>query len=282
LDIRDEILRRAREGELTSDEAEAEARKAGVGPLAIEAPIANFDPMAEVYWTLAMALAWGIWRDPAKVREYWNDYRRQGWAWRPPDKQVHKGWSLERPEYISLNDVWTQDAARPEKPRPLGTEMQDDLWKALSSEQIIATGIPYRSETRISIPAYEWIDLSPLDWVRGYEEGVFSYSGDAVRYEAVRVPRKEITTLWPAPPPKAKTESNCKALLIGKFRASPSSRLQTKEQLWEEVRAKFPGLGKRQFDRAREQAIAETKTYAWSEPGASRKSNRRTNRNRAE
>jgi hypothetical protein len=277
LDLRDEILRRAQEGELTPDEAEAEARKAGVGPLAKQAPVADFDPMAEVFWTLAMALAWGIWRDPAKVREYWNDYRRQGWDWMPPDSGLYKGWSLHRPRYVSLHDVWRDDAARSDVAKPRATQMQDELWKALSSGQITATGIPVDGEARVSIPAYEWIDLSPLDWVSGHEEGVFSHSGDAVRYEAVRIARKDIMALWPAPPPKAKAGSDCRAFLVEKFSASPSIRRQTNEQLWEEVRVKFPSLYKRQFFRAKESAIEETKAYAWGAAGAPGKSNRSTN-----
>jgi hypothetical protein len=204
LDLRDEILRRAQEGELTPNEAEAEARKARVRPFAEEAPVVDFDPRREVFWTLAMALAWGIWRDPAKVREYWNDYRRQGWVWRPQDSPACKGWSLERPKYASLYDVW-HDAARSGEAKCLATEVQDELWKALSSGKIRATGIP-GGEARISIPAYEWIDLSPLYWVSGHEDGVFSHSG-AVRYEVVRITQKDIVALWPAPSPKAKLEA---------------------------------------------------------------------------
>jgi len=221
-----------------------------------------------------MALAWGIWRDPAKVREYWNDYRRQGWVWRPQDSPACKGWSLERPKYASLYDVW-HDAARSGEAKCLATEVQDELWKALSSGKIRATGIP-GGEARISIPAYEWIDLSPLYWVSGHEDGVFSHSG-AVRYEVVRITQKDIVARWPAPSPKAKPGSDCRPFLVEKFAAPPSIRLQSKVNLWKEARTKFPGLSKRQFNRAREQAIEETKAYPWSGPGAPRKSNRSTN-----
>ena len=106
---------------------------------------------------------------------------------------------------------------------------------------------------------------------------IFSHSGDSVRYEAVRIARKDLIALWPAPPPKAKAGSDCAAFLVERFSASPSVRLQSKAQLWEEVRTKFRGLSKRQFDRVREQAIEETKAYAWRGAGAGRKSNRSTN-----
>lgn len=261
---------------MTPDEAEAEARKAGVRPFAEEAPVVDFDPRREVFWTLAMALAWGIWRDPAKVRVYWNDYRRQGWVWRPQDSPACKGWSLERPRYVSLHDVW-RDAALSGEAQPRATQMQDELWKALSSAQITATGIPPGRETRVTIPAYDWIDLSPLDWVPGHEEGVFPHSGQVPCYEAVMIARNNIMALWPAPPPKVKAGRNCSAFLVEKFSSSPSVRLQSKGELWKEVKAKFPGLSERQFNRAREQAIEETKAYAWSGPGAPRKSNRSTN-----
>jgi hypothetical protein len=79
---RADILRRARIRELTPLEAEEEAAQAGVGPLAKQASPAEFEPMTQSYWTLAMALAWIIWRTPEKAREYWDDWRSASLAWR--------------------------------------------------------------------------------------------------------------------------------------------------------------------------------------------------------
>lgn len=40
---------------------------------------ADFDPNQEIFWTLPMAIAWIAWRDPAKVRDQWDQYRKACW-----------------------------------------------------------------------------------------------------------------------------------------------------------------------------------------------------------
>ena len=83
-DPRDEILRRAMDGELTPEQAEAEAERLGLLPLSREPDKAHYDPMREPWWTLAMAAAWIIWRTPDAVREVWPDYTTGFWRWRGP------------------------------------------------------------------------------------------------------------------------------------------------------------------------------------------------------
>jgi hypothetical protein len=92
--------------------------------------------MKKPHWTLAMALAWLISRDPDKVRACWNDYRRERWVWRhrenrvPPDSRVEAGWHLEKTKPVSLHDVWIRESTMDDKSASKALEM---LWNALES-----------------------------------------------------------------------------------------------------------------------------------------------------
>lgn len=272
-DIRDEILHRAHIGELRPEEAEAEAQKAGVGPLATDPSPDQFDPMKEPYWTLAMALAWIIWKEPNKVRSYWNDYRRECWVWRerehrvPPDGQVQRGSHLEQEKLVSLHDVWKREAAVSERGDETASTALAEFWKALETGALRASGIRYGKELRHEIPPFEWIDLSSVDYAEGRQEAVFSNTG-ALRFEAVRVARTDVEAIWPAPPSSAKAAKDCKAFLIEKMKASPTKRTLTNKQLWNEARAEFPRLSKRQYYTARAQAIVQAEAPAWAHGGA--------------
>jgi hypothetical protein len=79
--LRDELLARAKLGEITPEEAEDEALLDGCGPLEVRSyPIdpnqrtepADLDPGTEPAWTLLMALVWIIARDPIAVRAVWS------------------------------------------------------------------------------------------------------------------------------------------------------------------------------------------------------------------
>ena len=83
-DPRDQILDRASRGEITPDEAEAEAALLGLRPFAHTPEPAEFNPMSQPWWTLGMAAAWIIWRTPTAVRHVWSEYRREVTAWRGP------------------------------------------------------------------------------------------------------------------------------------------------------------------------------------------------------
>ena len=81
---RDDILDRASRGEITPEQAEEEALRLGVGPLARRPDSDAFDTMKEPWWTLPMAAAWVIWRTPAAVRRVWQAYRSEVREWCGP------------------------------------------------------------------------------------------------------------------------------------------------------------------------------------------------------
>jgi hypothetical protein len=82
-DARDILIDRVRKGTLSPEEAEAEATKQGVGPLATVPDPLEFDPDEMPWWSLPMALAWIAWRNTNSVREHCAEYRENWSHWVP-------------------------------------------------------------------------------------------------------------------------------------------------------------------------------------------------------
>ena len=80
---RNDILQRAKRGEISPQHAEWEAMDAGCWPLAVQFP-PGFDPLGERHWTLFMAAAWIVRRNPNDVRAVWNHYRTKCRKWVDP------------------------------------------------------------------------------------------------------------------------------------------------------------------------------------------------------
>jgi hypothetical protein len=72
-DQRDILISKVQHGELTPEQAEAEAAALGLPPFEATPDPISYDPMAESRWSLAMAVAWIAWRDIRSVRESWPE-----------------------------------------------------------------------------------------------------------------------------------------------------------------------------------------------------------------
>jgi hypothetical protein len=66
---------RVRRGELTPEEAEHEAQKKEIGPLATAPDPVEFDPDEMPWRPLPMALSWISWRNSERVRQHCAEYR---------------------------------------------------------------------------------------------------------------------------------------------------------------------------------------------------------------
>lgn len=79
---REALTLQVRCGRLSPEQAEAEAARHGLAPLA-SFPLSDaFDPMQEIDWSLPMALEGTVWRLPKPVREVWDADRREVLQWR--------------------------------------------------------------------------------------------------------------------------------------------------------------------------------------------------------
>lgn len=228
-DPRDKIIDRALGGEITPDEAESEAERLGLRPLAQTPDPAEFNPMSEPWWSLGMAAAWIIWRTPSAVRRVWSDYRRQVIEWRGPFyyRRSESGYGYEQPvalgddgkpseksvpgseiirryglvklSPLSLFDVLARAGSRyPEDGKVIieGPAAKNELWRQLQLGDLGAEGIPADSNERRTIRDAEWVDLDYFDQPGWLSDAVGVILEKKERYRFVRIRSEEVTRVW--------------------------------------------------------------------------------------
>jgi hypothetical protein len=161
----------------------------------------------------------------------------------------------------------------------LGTEMRPvEGWReatttlvnALGDKQIEASGLRNRSGEPAAIAAFEWAyshlaQRGPYDEIKGRD--------GAIAYRDVKISAARMRELWPVEKPannnardKKEQERLCKEVLALRMRANPDTPTPKSK-----LRAEFPGVSKRAFDRAYSRAAEESGASAWTAPGRRRK-----------
>jgi hypothetical protein len=203
---RDILIDRVRRGEITPDEAEEEAAREGLRPLA-RVPAAKFYPMVEAFWSLPMAVAWIAWRNVDRVRDFWDAFRADCWEWVPVEWRVgvdgptYSGFDLRRrdavtPLFVETSDILEADGFMTVK------EAKAMLWRLLGEGALQATGIKTESGQSEVIPEHAWVHL---DWRerRGTEGVRLAYTGPgAGGYDNVRVRADAVAKIWPPTSPR--------------------------------------------------------------------------------
>jgi hypothetical protein len=210
-ELRDKLITEARYGKITPQEAEAQAKAAGLAPFETQPELAAFDLMAESRWPIVMAIAWIAWRDPHLVMEQGSEFRSlcTHWIFREWNEPVQNGqsfakragWFLERwpaPTAVGLTFLDAALRSRGELPtsaRLTPSQAEQELWRALSEERLTAEGFD-RSGALIEIPAREWTHLKLFE---ERERDVVKY--DALDrdepYKKVRFRREDMVSQWP-------------------------------------------------------------------------------------
>src|SRR3954464_7407386 len=97
---RDDLISLAREGNITPEEAEAEAAANGWEPFARKPELPDLDPMLESRWSIVMTIAWIAWRDRELVRENSAPFQSQSthWVFREWNQPVENGTAFARRE----------------------------------------------------------------------------------------------------------------------------------------------------------------------------------------
>jgi hypothetical protein len=206
---RDYLIKGVRRGELTPDEAEADAARLRLGNLARTPDPEKFDPMRKTWWTLPMAIAWIAWRSPDRVREFWDPYRSECWDWNfrewrdGPDGPIYAGHFLEQRRPATLSSLlFTERHDSAQGLLPDGAISINDakakLWEALGENSFQATGVSTETGERTVIPDYAWRDLHDTeergrDVLRvGEASGVWTDRG----YNDVALRRQNIMAIW--------------------------------------------------------------------------------------
>src|SRR4051812_43111312 len=155
-DLRDDLITKAQYGDITPQQAEAQAKAAGLPPLAFQPGVAGFDPMLQSRWSVLLAIAWIAWRNIELVTKQQPEFRDQWTRWTPHrwngpakgGKRVaqHKGWLLEVFGPCSIEALSMLDSRlRGSNTLPVSAclspkEAEAELWRALSEDRLKAEG----------------------------------------------------------------------------------------------------------------------------------------------
>jgi hypothetical protein len=206
--LRDQLIAKARYGKIFPEEAEAQAKAAGLPPFETQPEFADFDPMAKSRWPIVQAIAWIAWRDLHLVLEQGNEFRRhctrftfREWKESAQSEQILEGWFLE-PLPVSTAarlafhySELERNEQSPEAGRLNLRQAERELWEALAQENLKAEGFD-KNGVPVDIPAREWTHLK---LVEEHDEDVLKYdviSSDEP-YTKVHFRRDDLIRLWP-------------------------------------------------------------------------------------
>jgi hypothetical protein len=217
-DPRQSILERYERGEITREQADAEACRCDFASMETRPDPSKFDPLAEPNWTIPMALAWIIHGDVAPVRELMENYRLGCKLWRHIDKySINNGvrephFELRTPEPLNIFDVISCAYLKPGLASLMmaGHDAREAFWRAMKLRVLIAEGIAIGRTSHNPIRDAEWETLSwepepsiPEDALAGRSETkpryrrVFVRSADVIklRQALVEAPNDAASTI---------------------------------------------------------------------------------------
>jgi hypothetical protein len=203
---RNDILQRAKRGEISPQHAEWEAMDAGCWPLAVQFP-SGFDPLGERHWTLFMAAAWIVRRNPNDVRAVWNHYRTKCSKWVESPLAGKDGAILGGKKSWTIQPLGPLTGGEADKlvsglagndaicqPDAAWSELQH----ALRAGDIVARGTPPETGIQHNISPDDWSSLYWLEDDRSQPAHcVFDNSG-RLRFSDVSVESKAIIQKWPS------------------------------------------------------------------------------------
>lgn len=205
--LKDDLFRRARSGEITGEEADAEAERLGIGRLSAVPDPEQFDPIKEPNWTIPMAVAWIAYRYLDKVREWSAPYREacHDWHWSQWrigfDGPIQEGWHLEqrsRPTLALLSLSATYDEVTTDHAIPVSIgHAKEALWSGLRDGLFAATGVDPTTRRRVVIPQLDWQELVPVEASGQKDEVRRGLLGEG--YSDVLIPASALQGYWPPP-----------------------------------------------------------------------------------
>lgn len=152
-----------------------------------------------------------------------------------------------------------------------------ELHDALESGEIRATAFAPTEPLPRELPAETWSMYQLcLEQVGGVLRPFAVHDTTGLELKHVRLRRRDVLERWPplelpsdGPPSTKGKETACKGWLSALMRAN-ADQPRAKATVWDEASTKFPGLGKRAFNRAWTYAIEASGAVAWGAPGRRR------------
>lgn len=197
------ILDRVRDGLMSPTQAEqwavenaerGETPSFALLPSILHPHIFRSDPLKEFDWTLAMALAWVMWRDVNRVREFWNSYRTHCREWKRPDLNFGDyGYRIVRSAPVTARHVILK--ALYEK-NFKASERAEELWRNLRNGSIQAWGYRPHETRPVQIPAFDWGYFRDFFALQTELESVTSPDEDGPLYLRVWIESPKILTKW--------------------------------------------------------------------------------------
>jgi hypothetical protein len=205
--LREDLLRRARLGELSGEEADAEAEKLGFGRLSGVSAPERFNPLKERNWTLPMAVVWIATRSLWDTQEWSHPYREicRDWHWGPwqtsPDGPVNEGWHLLPRSRATLELLIRVNPAEQVTANTALTmtvgDAKEALWRALGEGLLQASGTDTVTGRRVAIPAEDWRELVAVEGPGERDEVRRGLQGNG--FADVLLPSRTLFLCWPAP-----------------------------------------------------------------------------------
>lgn len=191
-DERAELIEAVESGQMFSRDAEAAAKELGLPELSVRPDIADFAVMDLPDWSIEMAVAWIIWRDPEAVTRFHQPYHR---LWTTPRSPFDN-----TPE-LSLAGVrmWLDFTATVGDQSIVESFEQavNSLSHSLRTGAITASAMNIETRKAVTIASSDWRYLivdSTTDTSTAFR---FPSSPDAI-YTDIRLDRETIVRIWGA------------------------------------------------------------------------------------
>jgi hypothetical protein len=271
-DLRTRLIDKAQTGRWHKDTAERVAKRLNVGPLAGRPDPSRFDPMTEPVWTLAMVIAWIVWRTPDDVRENWDAYRFECWGWQhrphlipPPlgseeyqrDEWRQTGessWGFVTLGPASFADLRMDEALSEctdkEEARKLMTVRHawGELRRRAVAGEFTVTAIQRGDSRPVQIPAHDWAYLEHISsWPLGNDGLDFDSSPDShnPQYRDMTFRRDDVCRLWPhgssgqattqSKPRRRASMQNIRSRVAGLLKSNPTATVRDADKLAKQI-----------------------------------------------
>ncbi|MGO8422525.1 hypothetical protein ACC772_20035 [Rhizobium ruizarguesonis] len=237
------------EGKITPNYAEAMSIDMGHGPIAEEIDYKRYQVGSMPAWTLAMSIAWILWRDIERVTLLHDPYRENNFRWEAlkisaPRKATKPGgfplppvvrivYELKRLKPASFSSLAESSISNSVRDTPLRCKNHHEaktlLWDKLISGEITATALDATTGKFKHVEPRQW---THLDFGRNENARHMLNSDGTSQIKDVHLLRADVQSLWP----EVNTARAEPALVIPKGKRGPKAKYDSELFIAEAIR----------------------------------------------